>query len=80
MNNIKFEGCNVEIAKNQPEYKPLWAFQDGQVTVTCYRLSFWERVKVLFTGKLWLGQMNFGKALQPQLPTVNMEDLLTKTK
>lgn len=78
MENIKFEGCNVEIAKNQKEYKTLQAFQDEQVTITCYRLSFLERIKLLFTGKLWLGQMNFGKPLQPQLPTVNMSDVLCK--
>ena len=78
MENIKFEGCNVEIAKNQKEYKTLQAFQDEQVTITCYRLSFRERIKLLFTGKLWLGQMNFGKPLQPQLPTVNMSDVLCK--
>ncbi len=76
MENIKFEGCNVEIAKNQKEYKTLQAFQDEQVTITCYRLSFLERIKLLFTGKLWLGQMNFGTPLQPQLPTVDMSDLL----
>lgn len=78
MENIKFEGCNVEIAKNQKEYKTLHAFQDEKVTITCYRLSFRERIKLLFTGKLWLGQMNFGKPLQPQLPTVNMSDVLCK--
>ena len=78
MENIKFEGCNAEIAKNQPEYKPLHAFQDSKVTVTCYRLSFRERVKLLFTGRLWLGQMNFGYPLQPQLPTVNRNELLIK--
>lgn len=77
MENIKFEGCNVEIAKNQKEYKTLQAFQDGRVTVTCYRLSFRERIKLLFTGRLWLGQMNFGKPLQPQLPSVDMCDLLS---
>ena len=75
MENIKFKECNVEIAKNQPEYKTLQAFRDDRVTITCYKLSFRERIKILFTGLLWLGQMNFGRALQPQLPTVNKKDL-----
>ena len=76
MENIKFEGCNVEIAKNQKEYKTLYAFQNELVTVTCYRLSFRERIKLLFTGMLWLGQMNFREPLQPQLPSVDKCNLL----
>ena len=32
---------------------PLPAFRgDGQV-ISCWRLTFWERVKLLFTGRLW---------------------------
>lgn len=31
---------------------------------------------MLFTGLLWLGQMNFGQPLQPQLPSLNKDDLL----
>ena len=76
MKNVKFEGCNVVYGEGQPEYLPLHAQRTGDVTITCYKLSFKERIKILFTGRLWLGQMNFGKALQPQLPSVNKEDLL----
>ncbi|MBQ3765872.1 MAG: hypothetical protein II874_03960 [Bacteroidales bacterium] len=76
MENVKFEGCNTVYGADQPEYKPLHAQRTGNVTITCYRLSFKERVKLLFTGLLWLGQMNFGQPLQPQLPSLNKDDLL----
>ena len=73
MKNIKFKECNVEIAKDQEEYNTLYAYMDSEVTVSCYKLSFKERLKILFSGELWLGQANFGNPLQPQLPSVNKE-------
>lgn len=81
MKNIKFEGCNVVYGAEQPEYAPLHAQKSGNITITCYELTFKERIKMLFTGRLWLGQMNFGEPLQPQLPALNKETLLeTKPK
>lgn len=80
MENVKFEGCNTVYGADQPEYKPLHAQRTGNVTITCYRLSFKERVKMLFTGLLWLGQMNFGQPLQPQLPSLNKDDHETGKK
>lgn len=75
MKNVKFEGCNTVYGEGQPEYLPLYAQKTGNVTITCYRLSFKERIKILFTGLLWLGQMNFDSPLQPQLPSLNKNDL-----
>lgn len=76
MKNVKFDGCNVVYGENQPEYIPLYAQKIDNVAITCYHLSLKERFKILFTGLLWLGQMTFGQPLQPQLPTVNKEDLI----
>lgn len=77
MKNIKFKECNVEIAKDQPEYKPLYACYDyaTNIVTTCYKFNLFERLKFLFTGKLWLMQMTFGNPLQPQLPTINKNDI-----
>lgn len=75
MKNIKFDGCNVVYGKDQPEYNQLHAQRVGNVSISCYRLSFKERIKILFTGLLWIGQMNFGLPLQPQLPSLNKNDL-----
>lgn len=66
MNAITFPEQNTIFAEHQNEYLPLPAFRehDGCVT-TCWRLSMWERVRVLFTGRVWLSQMTFNDSLQP---------------
>jgi len=80
MKVIKFKEVNGTYAKNQPEYIPLPVFNkynlEGEV-VCCWSLSLKERVKILFTGKLWVSLLTFYKNLQPIRPTVNKKDLIT---
>ena len=76
MTPVKFDGCNKVWAENQPEYDPLPAQQYGPVSITCYRLTLKERIKVLLTGLIWFGQMNFNQPLQPQLPALDKQDLI----
>ena len=78
MKNIKFEESDIMIAKGQDEFKALWAYMDDEVTVSCYELSWKERLKILFSGKLWIGQANFGMPLQAQLPSVYKETFFRK--
>lgn len=61
--------ATVTWAENQPEYRPLPAFTDERETISCWRLSWRERLQALLGGRLWLRQCNFSKPLQPQLPT-----------
>jgi hypothetical protein len=66
----------IVYAKDQPECLPLPAvnrlYGDGVRTViTRWRLTWRERIKVLFRGCVWLEQMTFGGPLQPQRPTVD---------
>ena len=72
MKIVKFDGWNVVYAKDQPGYLPLPAFrtEEGEV-VSCWGLSFVERVKVLLTGRVWLSVLTFNKPLQPLLMTVD---------
>lgn len=37
---------------------------DGKVT-SCWKLTVWERLTLLFTGKLWVSVLTFDKPLQP---------------
>lgn len=80
MEAIKFKGANVVFAENQEDYKSLPAMYDKTrhegVVVTCYRLSFIERVRVLFRGRIWLGIMTFNNPLQPQFPTTKKSEVL----
>jgi hypothetical protein len=72
MKPLKFDFSNATFAKNQPEYQPLPAWTDGKQVVSCWSLSWRERLHVLFTGVLWIRQMSFGQPLQairPQVPS-----------
>ena len=77
MKAIKFKGYNVEFAKDQDEYKTLPAFHDKEsgIVTTCYKLSCMDLLKVIFTRKIWLGQVTFDKPFNPQKLSVNRKDL-----
>jgi len=66
MRIVDFKECNVIYAENQPEYLPLPAHksEDGVIT-SCCRLSFVERIKVLFCGRIYISVMTFNEPLQP---------------
>lgn len=70
MQPIEFPEQTVIWAKNQPPYLPLPAFTNDRETISCWRLTWRERLLVLWRGRFWLRQMNFGSALQPQAPSV----------
>jgi len=74
MQLIEFPEQSVVIAKDQPEYLPLPAYQfhdeQGRI-VCCWKLSWRERLQVAFSGILWHQILTFNKPLQPQLLTTN---------
>lgn len=70
MRPVTFQEQNRVWAEDQEEYLPLPAYTDERETISCWRLSWRERLTVLLTGRLWLRQLNFGRALQPQRPQV----------
>ena len=76
MEIIKFEECNCTFAENQPEYLPLPAHKskDGIVT-SCWGLSLRQRLRLLFSGRMFLQIMTFNKPLQPLKITINKPDL-----
>jgi len=64
----------VVFAENQPEYLRMPAavvdYGDGTVgVISRYKLSFRERLNVLFCGDLWVQLLTAGSP-QPQLPSV----------
>ena len=72
MEPIKFSQCNAIFAKNQPEYKPLCCFlADDGTLVSCWKLTFFERIKILLTGKFYLTILTFNQPLQPLKPTID---------
>lgn len=73
MKPVNFPGANVEIARDQEEYLTLPAHRDKHTNIitSCWELSFWDWVIILFTGRVYVQIMTFGKLLQPQKLTVD---------
>ena len=67
MKPIRFPEQTVVWAENQPPYLPLPAYTNDSETISQWQMTWRERIAVLFSGRLWLRQMNFGAALQPQV-------------
>ena len=66
MRPIQFLEANCVLAKNQPEYVsiPAYKTKNGKV-ITKWRLTFKERIKLLFGQKLWITVLTFNKPFQP---------------
>jgi hypothetical protein len=80
MKPVHFPESNAIFAKDQPEYLPLPSFIDpndknGSV-VFCWELTFKERLKLLFTGKVWVSIWTFKNPLQPSRLTINKSEVI----
>lgn len=78
MKPIEFPEQTTVWAKDQPEYLSLPAYSNDDRTISCWQLTWRERLILLFTGRLWLHQLNFGAALQAQLPSVDYPFVLNE--
>lgn len=68
MNPIPFKEQTVVIAEDQDEYLNLPALildNPQRETISCWHATVLERLRILFTGKVWLGVWTFGHPLQP---------------
>lgn len=74
MTPIKFKEQTAIATKDQPEYNPLPVHIDkdeyGSVTA-CWKMSFRERIKVLFTGRVWVSLACFGNPITPSKVSVD---------
>ena len=72
MKPVEFREQNCIYAKDQDPYLPLPAYKtDKGEVITCWKLTLAERLKVLFTGRLWWSVLTFNQPLQPQWPVVD---------
>ncbi len=67
MKPIEFKEQTKVYAKDQKPYLPLPVYENsyGGHCISCWKLTFKEKLNLLFTGKLWIKVLNFGKPLQP---------------
>ena len=58
MKPIKFDEANKNLLKPQnmtdEECSSLWVFTDGQQCISCWKMSFKQRLSALIHGKVWL--------------------------
>lgn len=72
MTPVQFRGTNITFGEGQPQYKPLPAFMaDDGTVVTCWRLTWRERLRLLFTGRIFIMTLTFKAPIQPMLPTLS---------
>ena len=78
MRPTTFKHQNTIFAKDQPQYQQLPALllegPEGHV-ISCWRLSFKERIQVLLFGRIWSSLMTFNKPLTPSYLTVNRKEV-----
>lgn len=82
MELIEFPEKNVTYAKDQPQYKPLpaHAFFDAEGRIAfCWKLSWRERLQVLWRGVVWQQVLTFGAPLQPQKLTADRPEMVKPT-
>ncbi len=74
MKPVTFEGSNCTYAENQEEYLSLPAYKHGDEfgsVSCCWQLTFRERLKVLFAGRIYNTLLCFDKPLTPHRLDVN---------
>jgi len=69
MKPIEFPEMTGTAAKDQPEYQPLPMYRGDGWVISCWKMTRWERIKVLFTGRVWLWLRDFGGPITPSTVT-----------
>ena len=69
MKPVDFPQSTDVLAKDQPEYLPLPVHYDRAtgVMTSCWEMTWFERLRCLVSGRVFVSQMTFGRALQPQV-------------
>lgn len=59
---IKFKEANKNLLKPESmtdeECGSLWVYSDGRQCISCWRLTWKERIKALLFGKVWLSVLS----------------------
>lgn len=77
MKPVKFAGSNTTFAKDQAPYLPLPAYRNKQdergEVISCWHLTWRERLRLLFTGRIFWSQWTFNNPLQPQRASLDFK-------
>jgi ATP sulfurylase len=78
MKPVKFKESNIEFAKNQDEYETLPAYYDPEdkngIAITCWKMNFFDRIRAVFSGKVFIALWTFNHGFSPMLSTMNKKE------
>ena len=78
MKSIKFKN-SVEIKASHDSAESLHLIKinsfQGEV-VTCQYLNFWERIRVLLNGKIWISQITYNKDFYPSKYSTKQKEII----
>jgi len=61
---VKFPEANVNLLRpnnmTKEECSSLWVYTDGKQCISCWKLSWKQRIKALLFGKVWLSVLSGG--------------------
>ena len=62
MTPIKFKEANMNLLRphnmTKEECSSLWVYSDGRQCISCWKLSWKQRLKALLFGKVWLSVLS----------------------
>ena len=62
MKPIKFKQANKNLLKPESmtdeECKSLWVYTDGEQCISCWKLTFKDRIKALVFGNVWISVLS----------------------
>lgn len=81
MHPIEFKEQNVVFGKDQKEYEllPALMFENGEV-VSCWKLSWKEVIRLIFTRKIWLCGRTFNHGYPPTGMSTKKDDMFISKK
>jgi hypothetical protein len=76
MNAVPPPNHNIVLGERQPEYNTLPGYMraDG-LLITAWELSDAEVAEITANRRIYLGQLTFGHAMQPILPSVSFDEV-----
>ena len=75
MKQIEFKQANRSLAIVGKAPIPAYVDELVPQVVTCWRLSFWEKLKLLFTGKVYSCTLSKEKRLQMTVLNINRKEI-----
>jgi hypothetical protein len=78
MKNVDFKEANTILGSDGVKVLPAYVDEQNHLVVTCWRMSLWERVKALFSGRVWICTLADKKSVQRSVPCMDEKRLFVQ--